>query len=100
MTIHGEFFDDVFHGGTITTERIEAAATRLMQLVQSNKKEEAKAAARLLKDIIFYGIADGLCADPIGCTSHYRTVVNAAFGEPTLLDQVKASTQPPRRPYN
>jgi len=83
------FFDDIFQGGTITEERIDAACTRLMKLAQSNK-EEAKKADRLLKDILLLGIADGLAADPQGCATHYFTVAKAALGEPTLLDQVKA----------
>lgn len=88
MLVDSEFFDDIFLGGTITEERIEAACARIMQLAQANK-DEAKKADSLLKDIILLGIANGLAADPQRCAEHYISMVHAAFGEPTLLDQVK-----------
>jgi hypothetical protein len=38
MPVDDDFFDDIFQGGTITEERIDAACTRLMKLAQSNKE--------------------------------------------------------------
>lgn len=39
MTVDPYFIDDIFHGGTITEERIEAAGSRLMIVAQANKEE-------------------------------------------------------------
>ncbi|MBZ5719017.1 MAG: hypothetical protein LAO03_01420 [Acidobacteriia bacterium] len=90
MCVEGELFEDVFCGGAVTEERIDAACGKIMALAQSDKKEEAKKADRRLKDILLYAIASGLVADPKRCVAHYFTVIRAAFGEPTLLDQVQA----------
>ena len=88
MIVDAEFYDDVFADGAITEERIEAACVKIMQLAENNV-EEAKKADHILKDIILMGIADGRTADPQRCVVHYLSVIKAAFGESTLLDQVK-----------
>lgn len=83
-----QFFDDVFADGAITEARIEAACVKIMQ-VAGRDVEEAKKADGILKDIILLGIADGRTANPQRCVEHYFSMIRAAFGEPTLLDQVK-----------
>jgi hypothetical protein len=94
MSIDSHFYDGIFDDGAFTEHRLDAAGVRLMELAHSDP-EEAKKAERLLKDSLFLAIADGRVADPQGCASHYFTVVKAALGEPTLLDQVKARQRKP-----
>lgn len=89
MTVDSHFYDGIFDDGAFTQQRIEAACVRLLGLAQLDEKE-AKKADRLLKDMLLLAIADGRVVDPEGCASHYFTVANAALGEPTLLDNVKA----------
>jgi hypothetical protein len=89
MSVDGHFYDGIFDDGVFTEQRIDAACVRLMELAQSDEREANKA-ARLLKDMLLLAIADGRVVDPEGCASHYFTVVEAALGEPTLLDKVKA----------
>jgi hypothetical protein len=94
MPVDGYFYDGIFDDGVVTPERLDAAAVKLMELAQSDRGE-AKKAASLLKDLLLLAIAEGLVSDPRGCADHYFTVVKAALGEPTLLDQVKAKIKPP-----
>ncbi len=83
------FFDPIFSDGVLTEERIEDAGVRIKRLFESGQETEAKAAVRLLTDILVLAIANGGVANPQACASHYLTVTQAALGEPTLLDQVK-----------
>lgn len=88
MTVDAEFFDNVFVGGSITEERIDAACVKIVRIAGENAKD-AKKADHLLKDILLLGIANGLAVNPQRCAEHYFSAIKAAFGEPTLLDQVK-----------
>ena len=88
MPVDVYFYDGIFDDGVFTERRIDAACARLMKLAQSDESE-AKKARCLLEEMFLLAIADGRVVDPKGCASHYFTVVNAALGEPTLLDKVK-----------
>ena len=86
-------FDDIFRDGAFTEERLDAVGVLVMSLATKNKDEATKA-KRLLADLLLFAIADGRCARPHECAAHYYSVMNAAFGEPTLLDSIKTKYLP------
>jgi hypothetical protein len=82
------FFNGIFDDGIINEDRIDAAGVRIMELVEADGAE-ARKAAHLLQDILLLAIADGRAVNPQSCATHYFVVERAAFGSPTLLDQIK-----------
>lgn len=84
-----EFLDDAFPGGAVKPETIDAACVKIKSLVDQNKLLDAQEADRLLKDILLLAIADGRASNPEQCALHYFSVIRAAFGQPTLLDEIK-----------
>ncbi len=81
-------FDEIFSSGAFTEERIDSAGVLVMNLAKSNPPDAAKA-KQLLANLLLFAIADGRCQNPERCASHYYEVMQAALGEPTLLDSVK-----------
>jgi hypothetical protein len=89
MSLDESFFGELFEAYPTTEEAIDAASAEIMKLTQKDK-EEARKADYLLVRLLLQLIASGMIADPKKCAEHYFVVNRAAFGVPTLLDQVKA----------
>ena len=93
MLVDDRFFDDVFENNPlpVTEKQIDSACAKIMKLVETNK-DEAKKADSLLARLLLHFIACGFITDPKRCAEHYFVVRRAAFGKPTLLDEVKAQS--------